>query len=49
MMFWSIIASELVLAWAVRQWFAARVRESYNKVYGEYYLLTLRGIRVDVY
>jgi len=36
MMFWSIIAPELILAWAVRQWFAAReVRDSYNRVYGE--------------
>ena len=37
MMFWSIIAPELILACAVRQWFAAReTRDSYNKIKGEY-------------
>ena len=31
MMFWTIIAPELILAWAVRQWFAARdVVEEYR-------------------
>ena len=36
LMFWTIISPELVLAWAVRQWFAAReVRDCYNKVNGK--------------
>ncbi len=30
--FWMIVAPELVLAWAVRQWFAAReIRDAYNE------------------
>jgi len=30
-MIWTIIAPELVLAWAVRQWFAAReIRDAVN-------------------
>src|SRR6266545_2353826 len=30
-MFWTIIAPELILAWAVRQWFAAReIRDAVN-------------------
>jgi len=32
LMFWMIIAPELVLAWAVRQFFAAKdIRDIYNK------------------
>ena len=32
LMFWTIVAPELVLAWAVRQWFAGKeVRDVYNK------------------
>ena len=32
LMFWTIVAPELVLAWAVRQWFAAKeIRDMYNK------------------
>ena len=32
MMFWALIAPELILAWAVRQWFAAsHIRDLYNK------------------
>ncbi len=32
LMFWMIVAPELVLAWAVRQWFAAReIRDAYNE------------------
>ena len=36
--FWMIVAPELVLAWAVRQFFAAReIRDTYNERYpGEY-------------
>ena len=31
-MFWAIVAPELVLAWAVRQWFAAReIKDIYNQ------------------
>jgi len=31
-MFWTIVAPELVLGWAVRQWFAAReIRDFYNR------------------
>jgi hypothetical protein len=31
LMFWTIVAPELVLAWAVRQWFAAKeIRDIYN-------------------
>src|SRR6266508_1097156 len=31
MMFWTVIAPELVLAWAVRQWFAAwEIRDTVN-------------------
>jgi len=31
-MFWMIVAPELVLAWAVRQFFAAKdIRNEYNK------------------
>ena len=34
LMFWMIIAPELVLAWAVRQFFAAReIRDEYNRRY----------------
>jgi hypothetical protein len=34
LMFWMIIAPELVLAWAVRQFFAAReIRDAYNERY----------------
>ena len=34
LMFWMIVAPELVLAWAVRQFFAAReIRDEYNKKY----------------
>ena len=34
LMFWMIIAPELVLAWAVRQFFAAReIRDMYNQRY----------------
>ena len=34
LMFWMIIAPELVLAWAVRQFFAAReIRDEYNRSY----------------
>lgn len=37
LMFWTIVAPELVLAWAVRQWFAARkIRDIYNQHRGEY-------------
>lgn len=36
LMFWTIVAPELVLAWAVRQWFSAtEVRDIYNKFKGE--------------
>jgi len=32
LMFWTVVAPELVLAWAVRQWFAAKeVKDLYNK------------------
>ena len=32
LMFWTVVAPELVLAWAVRQWFAAKeVRDIYNE------------------
>jgi len=31
MLFWTVVAPELILAWAVRQWFAAReIRNIYN-------------------
>ena len=31
-MFWTIVAPELILGWAVRQWFAAKeIRDLYNK------------------
>ena len=34
LMFWMIVAPELVLAWAVRQFFAAReIRDVYNRRY----------------
>ncbi len=37
LMFWTIVAPELVLAWAVRQWFGAReIRDIYNQHRGEY-------------
>jgi hypothetical protein len=36
LMFWTIVAPELVLAWAVRQWFAAReIRDIYNRHMGK--------------
>ena len=36
-MFWTVIAPELILAWAVRQWFAAReIRDIYNRYRGVY-------------
>lgn len=36
LMFWTIVAPELVLAWAVRQWFAAReIRNIYNQHIGK--------------
>jgi len=36
LMFWTIVAPELVLAWAVRQWFAAReIRNIYNQHRGK--------------
>ena|SRR6266545_4631314 len=32
LMFWTVVAPELVLAWAVRQWFAAKeIRDIYNE------------------
>ena len=35
LMFWTVVTPELVLAWAVRQWFAAKeVRDIYNKPKG---------------
>jgi len=39
LMFWMIVAPELVLAWAVRQFFAAKdIRDSYNESHpGEYH------------
>ena len=37
LMFWMIVAPELVLAWAVRQFFAAKdIRDMYNKRKGVY-------------
>ena len=38
MMFWMIVAPELVLAWAVRQYFGAKdIRDTYNERHpGEY-------------
>ena len=38
LMFWMIVAPELVLAWAVRQFFAAKdIRDTYNESHpGEY-------------
>ena len=31
MMFWTVVAPELILAWAVRQWFAAReAKDAFN-------------------
>jgi len=36
-LFWTVIAPELILAWAVRQWFAAReIRDIYNRYRGVY-------------
>ena len=36
LMFWTIVAPELVLAWAVRQWFAAReITDIYNRHRGK--------------
>jgi len=36
-MFWMVVAPELVLAWAVRQFFAAKhVRDTYNERKGVY-------------
>jgi len=33
MMFWTIIAPELILAWAVRQWYAAwEIRDAVNGI-----------------
>ena len=47
MMFWSVIAPELVLACAVRQWFAAwEVMDMWNKIHGEY-SFGVKGI--DIY
>jgi len=32
LMFWTLVAPEVVLAWAVRQWFAAQaIADTYNK------------------
>ena len=32
LMFWMVVAPELVLAWAVRQFFAAKdIRDTYNE------------------
>jgi len=37
LMFWTIVAPELVLAWAVRQWFAAReIKNIYNSHVGKW-------------
>jgi len=36
LMFWTTVAPELILAWAVRQWFAAReIRDIYNQHRGK--------------
>jgi len=46
MMFWTIVAPELILAWAVRQWLAARrIRDIFNQArkFGVYYLSFIWG------
>ncbi|SRR6266545_2836605 len=44
MMFWTVIAPEFTLAYAVRQWFAAKeTSDTYNAVKGELGALEYRG------
>src|SRR6266498_2298247 len=48
LMFWTIVAPELILAWAVRQWYAAKeVRNIYNEHKGMIHILLLDGSRID--
>lgn len=48
--FWTIIAPELILAWAVRQWFAAwKIRDTVNGIPEGIFLKSAGGLEANEY